>query len=175
MKIITSRATSMTLFLKSKSTKKLAGLDIGTRHVGFALSDEDKKFVTPITTLSRNQPRMTPESISNFSNQLDNLIVANRVEAIIIGLPILNKKLTPFCEEIIEFMSKVEVSDPSVACLFWNEEYSTHEARNLFANISSKKSIFKKQRDGLAAAVILSNYLKFHHTITNNNNSSSSS
>lgn len=51
--------------------KRLLGLDIGTKHIGISVSDEDKLMAFPLCVIKRDQiNRMSIDAIQSLSSQL---------------------------------------------------------------------------------------------------------
>ena len=69
--------------LKKKQTTKtrLIGLDLGSKRIGVAISDENQKIATPFKTLQNN-------GLKNLISDLSVIIDENKIGGIIIGNPI---------------------------------------------------------------------------------------
>jgi RNase H-fold protein (predicted Holliday junction resolvase) len=51
--------------------RKIIGLDIGTKHIGISVSDEDKMISFPLSVIRRDpMNRMSLDAIQSLSNQL---------------------------------------------------------------------------------------------------------
>ena len=64
--------------LNSKS--RLAGVDIGTKRVGFSISDENRKIATPFKTINY-------DNIQSLITEIDNIVNENNIDGIIFGNP----------------------------------------------------------------------------------------
>jgi RNase H-fold protein (predicted Holliday junction resolvase) len=176
--------------LSSRTHGKILSLDVGRKHVGLALSDESKQFVSPAITLGR----------ASLASAMQELVNKEKVCGVVVGIPLLDGKPTPFCTDIVNLMLSMQVltsdSDPlspllGADCLshpqnagnrilpeahdqtlsararqlmpftLWDEQFSTMEARRFVAQSTSKRSIYLKHKDSMAAAVILQKFLVF--------------
>lgn len=51
--------------------RKIIGLDIGTKHIGISVTDEDKIMAFPLSVIKRDQMnRMSINAIQSLSSQL---------------------------------------------------------------------------------------------------------
>ena len=51
--------------------KRIIGLDIGTKHIGISVTDEDKIMAFPLSVIKRDQMnRMSVNAIQSLSSQL---------------------------------------------------------------------------------------------------------
>ncbi|ADC50428.1 hypothetical protein BpOF4_11875 [Alkalihalophilus pseudofirmus OF4] len=130
------------------------GLDVGTKTVGIALSDELGWTAQGIETLRRNEE--DPES--DFL-KIAELAKQNDVETIVIGLPKnMNGTIGPSGERCMEFADSLK---EHVDCEFvmWDERLTTVAAERMLvsADVSRKKR--KKVIDKMAAVMILQGYL----------------
>ncbi|MED1600707.1 Holliday junction resolvase RuvX [Alkalihalophilus marmarensis] len=130
------------------------GLDVGTKTVGIALSDELGWTAQGIETLRRNEE--DPES--DFL-KIAELAKQNDVETIVIGLSKnMNGTIGPSGERCMEFADSLK---EHVDCEFvmWDERLTTVAAERMLvsADVSRKKR--KKVIDKMAAVMILQGYL----------------
>ena len=125
---------------------KLLGIDFGTKRIGIAVGDTDSKIASPLFTLAADE---------KIFNELTQLIRAEQIEALVIGLPkSLREKTTSEGEtesrarEFAEHLS-LQISIP----IYWEDErFSTDLAIRL---VGAKG----KDRDAVAASIILQSYL----------------
>ncbi|MEC2072150.1 MULTISPECIES: Holliday junction resolvase RuvX [Alkalihalophilus] len=130
------------------------GLDVGTKTVGIALSDELGWTAQGIETLRRNEE--DPES--DFL-KIAELAKQNDVGTIVIGLPKnMNGTIGPSGERCMEFADSLK---EHLDCEFvmWDERLTTVAAERMLvsADVSRKKR--KKVIDKMAAVMILQGYL----------------
>ena len=99
-------ANSKFLFdlIRSRSYFKVAALDMGTKYCGVAISDETRMFIGPGKDIHRKHRPLSKEDIDSMSVALSSLVQENNIKVFVVGLPIYNNELTPFCREIIDVM-----------------------------------------------------------------------
>jgi len=170
MKILKWNSPIIIDLLHSPISFKIASLDVGTKYVGVAITDETRRLVVPIKRDIRRKSsvqynRMSDQSIQSFNHDLNNLISTHNIRLIVVGLPLHMFQLTPLADEIIDLMMKVEIDQVNSAgeaiyCTFWDETDSTVTARALSRSMSNKRSVFTRNKDSLAAYVILESFLR---------------
>ncbi|MDR0968476.1 MAG: Holliday junction resolvase RuvX [Holosporaceae bacterium] len=154
----------MEFFLKNLSEIKIAelralksvvaGLDVGDKTVGVAVSDDRIKIASGVTTISRNGTdrdfKFLLESLANY-----------KIGLIIVGWPLQTNGLAgERCEKTLEFAKRLSTF-VSVDFAKWDERFSTKIVDNLMiaADMSRKKR--KKAVDRSAAIYILQGALDF--------------
>ncbi len=131
---------------------RIMGLDVGTKRIGVALSDETGQ----IASASEVVLRMS-DSAAIF--RIKQIAAECNVEKIVVGLAVnMNGSAgssSKMCEKFAEKLKK----ETEVDICFWDERLSTQEAENIMisADISRKKR--KHVIDKLAAQIILQGYL----------------
>lgn len=128
------------------------GLDVGTRTIGVAVSDEMGWTAQGLSTLARKSLQADLEALRRLAREWD-------VERIVIGLPKnMNGTLGPQAQLVLAFAeaAKVALGLPVVT---WDERLSTVAANRalLEADVSRKRR--KAVVDTVAAALILQGYL----------------
>jgi putative Holliday junction resolvase len=127
---------------------RLAGLDLGTKTIGVALSDEGLRIATPFHTIRRTK-------FAKDAAELLTLCAQEKVGALILGLPInMNGTEGPRAQSTRAFAGNLSrLTDLPMA--FWDERLSTAAAERamLEADLSRKKRAEKI--DAAAAAFIL--------------------
>lgn len=131
---------------------KTLSLDIGTKTIGVAVSDELGITANGLDVVSRKGEKRDLESLAAFVEQ-------NKPERIVVGIPFnsdgsLGKRgldIKRFSESVGEFFG--------IETVLWDESYSTATAEETLikADVGRKKR--KKVVDKMAAAVILREYL----------------
>lgn len=129
---------------------RILGLDIGTKRIGVAVSDELALTARSLKTILRNG--------YNIKEILD-IASEYKVDKIVVGLPLkLDGSVGESALISMEFTKKIK-DEYNGSVVEWDERFSTKEAENIMieADISRKKR--KKSIDKLAAQIILQNYL----------------
>ncbi|MED4111540.1 Holliday junction resolvase RuvX [Priestia megaterium] len=133
---------------------RVLGLDVGTKTIGVAVSDEMGWTAQGIETI-----KIADEQMEQSYPRLQQLIDEYSVEKIVVGLPKnMNGTIGPRGEACIEFADKVK-EKLNIETMMWDERLSTMAAERvlLSADVSRKKR--KKVIDKMAAVMILQGYL----------------
>ena len=133
---------------------RVLGLDVGTKTIGMALSDELGWTAQGLDTIRRNE-----EIPSKDFEQLSKIVKENNVEKVIVGLPKnMNGSIGERGQACQQFAEELGTW---VDCpiQMWDERLSTVAAERMLitADVSRKKR--KKVIDKVAAVVILQGYL----------------
>ena len=134
---------------------KILGLDVGSKTVGFAISDLMGWTAQGLDTL-----RINEEQDDLGIDQLVKIIKDNQVGTVVIGLPKnMNNSIGFRGEASIKYKEKLQESIPSIDIVMWDERLSTMAAERslLEADVSRQKR--KKVIDKMAAVFILQGYL----------------
>lgn len=128
-------------------------LDVGTKTIGVAVSDELGITANGITTIKR-------KGLKQDLNELDEIVKEYRPGEILVGLPYqTDGSLSERGQQILSFAEKIREAF-SLSIEFWDESFSTVHAEEklIEANMSRKKR--KKVIDKIAAVFILQEYLE---------------
>ena len=129
---------------------RIIGLDIGTKRIGVAVSDEGCIIARGLNSIERNGKEI---------EKIKELIKKYNVEKIVYGLPLrMDGSISAQTEIVVSFISKLK-NEVSIPLLPWDERLSSKQAETILieADISRKKR--KKLIDKLSAQIILQNYL----------------
>jgi putative Holliday junction resolvase len=131
---------------------RILGLDVGSKTIGMAVSDELEIVASTLATLKR-------KGMEQDLRQLIAVIAEQDVGAIVVGLPKnMNGSLGPSAEMVLQLVEELKrtVAQPVIT---WDERLSTVAAEKalLEAHMSRKKR--KKVIDQVAAVLILQGYL----------------
>ena len=127
-------------------------IDYGDKRVGIAVTDPLKMFTIPFATIENKSDKYV-------FTELLNLLKSQKVERIIVGLPLnVEGGDSIKTKEVREFYQKL-TQQTDLPLYWWDERYSTCEANDFLKQkgISWKDS--KDKVDQIAAAVILKSYL----------------
>ncbi len=134
------------------SQGKLMGIDIGTKRIGIATTDELRLLSTPKAIIDRKG------DFKDFT-LIKQIIDENSIKAIVVGFPInmngsLNE-MSQFSERFIvnfdDFLGKTMPIFPA------DERLTSFEAKEFARQIPSRKK--QKSHDDIAASVILRDFL----------------
>lgn len=127
---------------------RLIGVDLGTKTIGLALSDVERRIATPLVTLARTQFSRDAQALSAQIRKFD-------VFALILGLPLnMDGGEGPRVQATRAFARNFARLDPTPVA-FWDERLSTAAVnRALIANDVSRARRAEVV-DRMAAAYIL--------------------
>lgn len=132
---------------------RLVGVDYGTVRIGLALSDPGQSLASPLETYTRQNP---DEDARRFRR----LVEDEEAVGFVVGLPVYNSgDESPKSREARAF-GKWLAETTELPVRFYDERYTTAHAEQIlaFSGATSKKR--KKNRDKLAAQILLSAYLE---------------
>ena len=142
--------------LKDKLADKarLIGLDLGSKRIGVAICDDERKIATPFKTIEyRNMDYLLSE--------LKVIIKENDIFAIIVGNPINMDGSFGKSAQSINDKAKIIGRELNVMIAMWDERLSTSAAFNISSNLDIKFPHRKKNIDEKAAAFILQGAIDF--------------
>lgn len=131
-----------------KEGKTLAGLDLGTKTIGIAISDLGWRFATPRPVLKRK--KFSLDSIT-----LMNIFEHENVGAAIIGLPLnMDGSSGPRAQATRSFVSNMDKLSP-VPFVYWDERLSTVAAERGLLEMDVSRAKRAERIDSAAASFIL--------------------
>ena len=133
---------------------RIIGLDLGTKTLGVAISDQTETIASGVTTL-----RFSENESENCFDELRKIIELYNAKLIVIGLP---KNMNNTCGEATlrtENFSRKLKEEFNIEVVMQDERLSSVAANNvlLLADLSRKKR--KSNVDTVAATIILQSYL----------------
>ncbi len=135
---------------------KILGIDYGSKRMGLAISDELGITARPLAVLER-------KGLERDLGALENVIRENRVDQIVLGLPLrLDGTRGIQCEKVERFAAALK-ERLSVPVILWDEALSTWEADELMISAGIKSRKRRKMVDKIAAGIILQSYLNSLH------------
>ena len=130
---------------------RVLALDVGEKRIGVALCDETQTLARPLLTLERVSKK------EDFA-RLAALCSEHAIEKVIVGLPkTLRGEDGPQAQRVRRYTAELQAA-LNLPIEFWDERFSTIEARDLMAAAGRKLSS-KGEIDAIAATVILQEYL----------------
>ena len=132
----------------------LMGLDIGTKTIGVALSDDKGIIATADQTIKRTK-------VSQDCIQLQKRIAEKNIKGIIVGLPLnLDGSKGPQYQRVLSFVHHMRSNQNiNLPIAFFDERMSTNAAKGALFSSNFKAKQHKKHLDASAAAFILQNAL----------------
>jgi putative Holliday junction resolvase len=131
---------------------RILGLDVGSKTIGVAVSDELSLTAQGLTTLKR-------KVLKQDIKQLLKVIEENGVEKVVVGLPKnMNGSLGPSAEIVISLIGELKkfIDLPVVT---WDERLSTVAAQRVLLEADMSRKKRKRVVDKVAAIIILQGYL----------------
>ncbi|WP_099866432.1 Holliday junction resolvase RuvX [Pararhizobium haloflavum] len=126
----------------------IAGLDLGTKTIGIAISDLGLQLATPRGTLRRSK-------FSKDADTLLKLLASENVGGVVIGLPVnMDGSQGPRAQATRAFVRNIgQMSDLPIA--FWDERLSTVAAERQLIDMDVSRAKRAERIDAAAAAFIL--------------------
>jgi putative Holliday junction resolvase len=137
---------------------RLLGIDLGEKTIGLALSDTLISIATPFQTLRRGK-------FSADAVKLDQIVHAERVGGIIMGLPLnMNGSEGPAAQSARAFARNFSARSP-IPIAFWDERLSTAAVTRTLLDADTSRKRRAVLVDKMAAAFILQGAIdRFRHT-----------
>lgn len=127
--------------------RKYLGIDYGTKRIGVAFGDEERKIAFPKTTILHQNIRQAVKA-------LNLLIQKEEIDAVVVGLPMsLQGRETEQTKSVRDF-AKILKKEIKISVLFENEMLTT--------KIAEWGGTKKEHIDKASAALILQSYLDNH-------------
>ena len=140
--------------IKLSSGSRLLGIDLGTKRIGFAISDYNQKIATPLQTLEKSKQ-------VKLIDELESIIEENDIKGIIVGNPI-NMNGTYGKSSQSAKDTAINISNKfNIPVSLWDERLSTVGAFNLSSELDVNVSKRERDIDKFAAAFILQGALDF--------------
>ena len=131
---------------------RILGLDVGSKTIGMAVSDELELIANTLATLQR-------KGMAQDLRNLAAVIAEQEVGEIVVGLPKnMNGSLGPSAQMVLELVEELKrtVAQPVVT---WDERLSTVAAEKVLLEADMSRKKRKKVIDQVAAVLILQGYL----------------
>ncbi len=128
------------------------GLDVGTKYIGVAVSDESGILAQGRETVLRKSDEYVVE-------QFKKKVEEENVIEIVVGLPLnMNGSEGPRAKDSIQFAEMLK-QQLNLSVELWDERLSTTEGEDLLISASVRRNKRKKVIDKIAAQIILQGYL----------------
>lgn len=126
----------------------IAGLDLGTKTIGLAMSDLGRRFATPRPVIKRVKFTIDAETLLTFSEK-------ERVAAFVIGLPVnMDGSVGPRVQATRAFVRNMEQKTP-LPFVYWDERLSTVAAERALLEMDVSRAKRAERIDSAAASFIL--------------------
>lgn len=126
----------------------IAGLDLGTKTIGLAMSDLGRRFATPRTVIKRVKFTQDAEVLLAFAAK-------ENVAAFVIGLPTnMDGSAGPRVQATRAFVRSMSEKTP-IPFVFWDERLSTVAAERALLEMDVSRAKRSERIDSAAASFIL--------------------
>ncbi|HEX2255177.1 MAG TPA: Holliday junction resolvase RuvX [Afifellaceae bacterium] len=128
--------------------RRLAGLDLGTKTIGVALSDRGLSFATPLRTIRRTR-------FGQDAAALLALCAEHEVGGLVIGLPVnMDGTEGPRAQATRAFARNLR-GLTALPLVLWDERWSTLAAERAMLEADLSRAKRRERIDAVAASVIL--------------------
>lgn len=136
-------------------------LDLGSKRIGVAVSDELGLTAQPVLTLERRRnPREDLRSLARLARRFS-------VVAIVVGDPLhLSGGLSPRTEKTRAFAAELGALT-GLPIHLWDERLTTREAHQILYEAGHARQDHRQIVDQVAAVLILQSFLDHRHRSTN--------
>ncbi len=138
--------------------KKVICIDYGLKRIGVALSDDRGAIAFPRSFIIN-------ENLSNSAAKLKDIIIAENVSSVVVGMPIglsgqqssLSIETEKFIDEFKKTIENLLIND--IPIITYDERFSTAQARRSLIDKDVNRKKRKQTIDSIAASFILQAYL----------------
>lgn len=131
---------------------RILGLDVGTKRIGVAISDELSLIAHGINSIDR-------KDLNSDLGVIDNLVKENGVYEVVVGLPLnMDGSYSAKTKEVVEFLDNL-MKLIKVPVKTWDERLTTVQAEKTLLEADMSRAKRKRLSDKLAAQIILQSYL----------------
>jgi len=128
--------------------QRLLGLDLGTKTIGLALSDVERRIATPLEVVHRRKFTQDAARLIEIARKFD-------VGGLVVGLPLnMDGSEGPRAQATRAFVRSLSALTP-LPCLFWDERLSTAAVTRCLIEQDISRAKRAETVDKLAAAYIL--------------------
>jgi putative Holliday junction resolvase len=128
--------------------QRILGLDVGTKTIGIAISDDSLTVASPLETVTRGKFQADAE-------RLKQLIAGRQVGALVIGLPLnMDGSEGPRCQSVRQFARNL-IERIEIEIAFWDERLSTAAVTRTLLEADASRRRRAELVDKLAATYIL--------------------
>lgn len=126
----------------------IAGLDLGTKTIGLAMSDLGRRFATPRPVLKREKFTLDAEALLVFAEK-------EKVAGFVIGLPMnMDGSAGPRVQATRAFVRNME-QKTALPFVYWDERLSTVAAERALLEMDVSRAKRAERIDSAAASFIL--------------------
>ena len=132
---------------------RILGLDLGTKTLGIAISDNLGLIASKYDTI-----RFNDEDYDDALDKLMKIVEEFNITTVVLGLPKnMDNTLGFASKRSLDFKEKLE--EKNLTVILQDERLSSTEANNILIMADTSRKKRKKNVDSLAAVIILQSYL----------------
>jgi len=132
--------------------ERILAIDLGTRRMGLAVSDEMGWTAQGLRTMDRVGPKKD-------AARLRQIVSEYRIRKVIVGLPRnMNGQLGPQADLALEFIERIK-NQLRLDVIPWDERLTTLEAERVLMEADLSRAKRREKIDQVAAVLILQGYL----------------
>ena len=131
-----------------ENNSRLLGIDPGSKNIGIAICDENKKVATPLKIIQKNKFEVLIE-------QINQIIKENDIRGIVIGNPINMDGTTGKSSQSVNDFAKNLSKNITIPITMWDERLSSEGSVKITKELGTSVSNRVNKLDKNAAAFIL--------------------
>ena len=131
-----------------ESNSRLLGIDPGSRNIGLAICDENKKVATPLIVLQKSKFKVLLE-------QINQIIKENDVKGIVVGNPINMDGTSGKSSQSASDFAKNLSKDITIPITMWDERLSSEGSFKITKELGTNVTNRVNKLDKNAAAFML--------------------
>jgi len=137
-----------------ENNSRLLGIDPGSRNIGLAICDENKKVATPLKVLQKSKFKVLIE-------QINQIIKENDVKGIVVGNPINMDGTTGKSSQSAYDFAKNLSKDITIPVTMWDERLSSEGSFKITKELGTNVTNRVSKLDKNAAAFMLQGALDY--------------
>ena len=130
------------------NNSRLLGIDTGSKNIGFAICDENKKVATPLKVLQKSKFEV-------LIKQIDQIIKENDIKGIVIGNPINMDGTSGKSSQSAGDFAKNLSKNVTIPITMWDERLSSEGSFKITKELGTNVTNRANKLDKNAAAFIL--------------------
>ena len=136
------------------NNSRLLGIDPGSKNIGIAICDENKKVATPLKIIQKNK-------FETLLKEINQIIKENHIKGIVVGNPInMDGSQTRSSQSAMDFAKNLS-KNITIPITLWDERFSSEGSFKITKELSTNVSSRIKKLDMNAAAFILQGAINY--------------
>jgi putative Holliday junction resolvase len=128
------------------------GLDVGTKTIGIAMSDPERRLASPVRTLARR-------SVASDTRAIASLVAEQGVDAIVVGLPLELDGTEERSARLARQVGAALHESTGVPVHYVDERFTSVDAEHQLIEAGVSRDRRRRVIDQAAAVLILQSYL----------------